>query len=61
MILLHVTVVALYGLAAFVLWPVAARHAAGALGFAAAATAAWFLPMALLPRVAGWHDVVREA
>jgi ABC-type uncharacterized transport system permease subunit len=61
MILLHVTVVALYGLAAFALWPAAARHGAPvAPGFGLpAGAAAWLLPAALLLHAwLGWQDVV---
>jgi len=61
MILLHVTVVALYGLAAFALWPAPARQGAPAvpvLGLPAGA-AAWLLPVALLLHAwLGWQDVV---
>jgi ABC-type uncharacterized transport system permease subunit len=60
MILLHVMVVALYGLTAYALWPATAGH--GASGPPAdrvpAGVAAWILPMALLLHAwIGWHDV----
>ena len=60
MILLHVMVVALYGLTAYALWPATAGH--GASGRPAdripAGVVAWLLPMALLLHAfIGWHDV----
>jgi len=60
MILLHVMVVALYGLTAYALWPATAGH--GASGRPAdrvpAGVVAWLLPVALLLHAwIGWHDV----
>jgi ABC-type uncharacterized transport system permease subunit len=61
MILLHVTVVALYGLTALALWPAAARHdAAGRAGVRPPPWLwAWLLPVALLMHAwLGWKEVV---
>jgi len=60
MILLHVTVVALYGLTAVALWPASAGHGASgrAGGRLPAGAAAWLLPLALLLHAwIGWQDV----
>src|SRR6185295_7732671 len=60
MILLHVTVVALYGLTAYALWPATAGRAASSrLGDRVPAGAAtWLVPLALiLHGFLGWHAV----
>ena len=61
MILLHVVVVALYGLTAIASWPVAAAPGAsiGPGGRVPAGAAAWLLPVALfLHAWLGWQDIV---
>jgi ABC-type uncharacterized transport system permease subunit len=61
MILLHVTVVALYGLTALALWPAAARpDAAGRGGVQTPGwLATWLLPVALLAHAwLGWQEVL---
>jgi ABC-type uncharacterized transport system permease subunit len=60
MILLHVMVVALYGLTAYALWPATAGHgpSSHAADRVPAGVVAWLVPMALLLHAwIGWHDV----
>jgi ABC-type uncharacterized transport system permease subunit len=60
MILLHVMVVALYGLTAYALWPATAGHgpSSRAAGRVPAGVVAWLMPTALLLHAwIGWRDV----
>ena len=60
MILLHVMVVALYGLTAYALWPATAGHATSArvADRIPPGIIAWLVPAALLLHAwIGWHDV----
>jgi len=60
MILLHVIVVALYGLTAYALWPATAGRGTSSRGGERipAAVVAWLVPVALLLHAwLGWHDV----
>jgi ABC-type uncharacterized transport system permease subunit len=60
MILLHVTVVALYGLTAYALWPATAGHGTStrAAERIPSGVVAWLIPVALLLHAwIGWHDV----
>ena len=60
MILLHVTVVALYGLTAYALWPSATGHGTSsrAAERLSPTVVTWLVPVALLLHaLIGWHDV----
>ncbi len=60
MILLHVTVVALYGLTAYALWPAASGHGTPSRPTERfpPGVVAWLVPIALLLHAwIGWHDV----
>jgi ABC-type uncharacterized transport system permease subunit len=60
MILLHVMVVALYGLTAYALWPATAGHGPASRGAdrIPAGAVAWLVPAALLLHAfIGWHDI----